>query len=416
MQQDPMPLMHEVPVEDMFFSITDSRGVIALANDVFVNLSRHELGALLGAPHNLIRHPQMPAGVFAAMWQALEAGEPFGGYVKNLAGDGSRYDVYATVTPLPGGGYLSVRTRPMSQEFQTAAYQIYDQVLELERQLADQGVNRRERAAAGAQEIQRLIQQAGFASYAEFAAQVLPAELAAREQALGGAGKQASAKLQGLLSEWVEQQQALATLAHDLRAATGRLEIELADSDFGFADQQSSQHDGQVLALWQQMQQMGANPLAKLGKKLAELAGASAQTRFYVALAQLHATMVDVYSAEASLTPESQQARELLNDALQSGVQQMQAQTATHAQLAREVADTIEQAGQFLSIPRQLLVVWLQGANQVGENVHAKITARIDQVGQLLDELTRLAAQCREFDSSLDTHPVMEELTKLRAA
>ena len=90
---------HEVKAEELFFSVTDDRGVITEANKVFVDLSRYELGDLIGAPHNVIRHPNMPGGAFHAMWNALKSGLPFGCYVQNLAQDGSRYDVYATVSP-----------------------------------------------------------------------------------------------------------------------------------------------------------------------------------------------------------------------------------------------------------------------------------------------------------------------------
>lgn len=106
---------HQVGVNELFFSTTNRVGVIEEANSVFVRLSGYDRDELLGAPHNIIRHPMMPGGAFRVMWDTLATGEPFGAYVHNMAHNGSRYDVFATITPLRGG-YLSVRTRPMCTE------------------------------------------------------------------------------------------------------------------------------------------------------------------------------------------------------------------------------------------------------------------------------------------------------------
>jgi len=100
---------HEVGVDQLFFSTTDARGVIRHSNNVFIELSRYRRDELSGAPHNIIRHPEMPGGAFKAMWDTLKTGSPFAAYVRNLAADGSEYDVFATVTPLSAGGALSVR-------------------------------------------------------------------------------------------------------------------------------------------------------------------------------------------------------------------------------------------------------------------------------------------------------------------
>ena len=115
---------HEVGVDELFFSTTDAKGVIEEANSVFVRLSRWPREQLIGAAHNIIRHQMMPGGAFRLMWQTLESGRPFAAYVHNLANNGSRYDVFATITPLDDG-YLSVRTRPMCPVPFGAAEQIY---------------------------------------------------------------------------------------------------------------------------------------------------------------------------------------------------------------------------------------------------------------------------------------------------
>lgn len=68
---------HDVGVTELFFSMTDGRGIIRQVNDVFVRLSRHGEDDLIGSPHNIIRHPDMPGGIFRTIWRTLQAGQPF---------------------------------------------------------------------------------------------------------------------------------------------------------------------------------------------------------------------------------------------------------------------------------------------------------------------------------------------------
>jgi hypothetical protein len=80
----------------------------------FAGYPEHEL---LGSQHNIIRHPDMPRAVFRFMWETLQAGREFFGYVKNMASDGSFYWVFANVTPTRNDrgdivGYFSVRRKP----------------------------------------------------------------------------------------------------------------------------------------------------------------------------------------------------------------------------------------------------------------------------------------------------------------
>uniref|UniRef100_UPI000B4BE57B PAS domain-containing protein n=1 Tax=Ideonella sp. A 288 TaxID=1962181 RepID=UPI000B4BE57B len=97
-------------------SRTDAKGRITWVNADFVEASGFVESELLGQPHNLVRHPDMPEEAFADLWTTLKAGRPWTGVVKNRRKDGSHYWVVANVTPLLEGnevtGYLSVRTRP----------------------------------------------------------------------------------------------------------------------------------------------------------------------------------------------------------------------------------------------------------------------------------------------------------------
>lgn len=109
---------------EMFFSLTDSRGVITGVNSVFATISQYDRADLIDAPHNIVRSPAMPSGVFRLMWDIIQAGRPFAGYVQSQAADGTRYWVFATITPIHGG-YLSVRTSPCVTDAWQAVQRTY---------------------------------------------------------------------------------------------------------------------------------------------------------------------------------------------------------------------------------------------------------------------------------------------------
>ncbi len=85
--------------DELIVSKTDPRGVITYANDVFVRVSGYSEAELLGAPHNILRHPDMPACVFQLLWDTLKQKQEIFAYVNNLARNGDSYWVFAHVTP-----------------------------------------------------------------------------------------------------------------------------------------------------------------------------------------------------------------------------------------------------------------------------------------------------------------------------
>ncbi|MEV0595757.1 PAS domain-containing protein [Nonomuraea cavernae] len=112
-------------------------------NSVFVKTSGFSLDELVGAPHRIVRHPGMPAGVFMALWERLLAGRPAGAYMQNLAKDGSHYWVFATMTP-SAGGFLSVRMAPRAELLERVK-DVYERVAEVESEAAERpGTKRRE--------------------------------------------------------------------------------------------------------------------------------------------------------------------------------------------------------------------------------------------------------------------------------
>ena len=105
-------------------SITDVKGRITYVNPCFIEVSGFSEEELLGKPHNLVRHPDMPPEAFADLWVSLQAGRPWTGLVKNRRRDGGFYWVLANVTPVMEDGrtvgYMSVRTRPERSQVEAA--------------------------------------------------------------------------------------------------------------------------------------------------------------------------------------------------------------------------------------------------------------------------------------------------------
>ncbi len=102
---------------EIIVSKTDLKGAITYANDVFMRVSGYAEHELLGSPHSLIRHPDMPRCVFELLWDTVQRGEEIFAYVNNLAKTGDNYWVFAHVTPSrdAGGrivGYHSNRRVP----------------------------------------------------------------------------------------------------------------------------------------------------------------------------------------------------------------------------------------------------------------------------------------------------------------
>ncbi|WP_319784161.1 PAS domain-containing methyl-accepting chemotaxis protein [Oceanisphaera sp. IT1-181] len=102
--------------QDKLITVTDKQGNITECNDAFVAMSGFTREELLGQPHNIVRHPDMPAAAFGVMWEHLKSGKPWMGVIKNRCKNGDFYWVDAYVTPMTRNGeitgYESVRSAP----------------------------------------------------------------------------------------------------------------------------------------------------------------------------------------------------------------------------------------------------------------------------------------------------------------
>jgi len=117
-------------------SKTDLKGIITYVNLSFCKLAGYDKKELLGKPHNLIRHPDMPKSAFKNLWETIEKNETWRGFVKNLRKDGKYYWVEATIQPVfdeSGNkiGYISAR-KPVSDQDKEKYEKIYKEIREKE--------------------------------------------------------------------------------------------------------------------------------------------------------------------------------------------------------------------------------------------------------------------------------------------
>ena len=147
--------------DEIIVSKTDARGVITYANDVFLRVAQMEEETAIGAPHSIVRHPDMPRCVFKLLWDRISAGEEVFAYVLNLAASGDHYWVLAHVTPSWDAagriiGHHSTRRAP-SETAVKAAAALYATLKKAE----DAAPDKAAATAAGAAALDRILKEKG---------------------------------------------------------------------------------------------------------------------------------------------------------------------------------------------------------------------------------------------------------------
>jgi len=138
------------PASELIVSKTDLKGRISYANGLFSRMAGYHERELLGQPHSIIRHPDMPRSVFRLLWDTIEARREIFAFVKNMAKNGDHYWVFAHVTPSFDRegqivGYHSNRRVPDRDMLESTIIPLYAEVLKIERS----HVNGKEAVAAG---------------------------------------------------------------------------------------------------------------------------------------------------------------------------------------------------------------------------------------------------------------------------
>jgi len=122
---------------EFIVSKTDLKSRLTYGNEYFISISGWSEEELLGKPHNILRHPDVPQVAFKVLYELIENGEEFFGFVKNLKKDGGYYWVFANITPSFDSngkivGYYSVRRKPR-EGFKKIIEPLYKTLLDLEK-------------------------------------------------------------------------------------------------------------------------------------------------------------------------------------------------------------------------------------------------------------------------------------------
>lgn len=160
---------HEIALQDDDFIVskTDPKGRITYYNRIFMDIAGYQESELLGQPHNIIRHPDMPRAVFRLLWKTLQQGDEFFGLIKNRCKNDDYYWTFANVTPSLDQhgqllGYYSVRRKPKASSIATITT-LYQQMCQQEASTS----NAKQSMDAAEKTLMDTVQSAGQ-SYNEF--------------------------------------------------------------------------------------------------------------------------------------------------------------------------------------------------------------------------------------------------------
>ena len=110
----------KLSLDSFLLSETDEKGIIRFANDEFCKFAGYTLEELIGKPHNIVRHEDMPKAAFQGLWDTVKSDKPWKGFVKNKTKSGGYYWVFATVFPFiscdGSKGYISCRRMASQNE------------------------------------------------------------------------------------------------------------------------------------------------------------------------------------------------------------------------------------------------------------------------------------------------------------
>ncbi len=123
--------------DDILISQTDREGKIVYANKHFRNVSGYDYDELIGRPHSIVRHPDMPHATFAKMWDTIKSGQVFNGVIKNMRKDGKYYWVDLEILPVKNDkgevtGYIAAARAPSRKDIEENA-ELYARMLKTEK-------------------------------------------------------------------------------------------------------------------------------------------------------------------------------------------------------------------------------------------------------------------------------------------
>ncbi|MDR1998442.1 MAG: PAS domain-containing protein [Frankiaceae bacterium] len=437
----PTGKMHTVGPDELFFSVTDRKGVIEQANTVFARISGYPRARLMGSPHNIVRHPDMPAGVFRIMWDRLLDNQSMAGYTLNLTGNGEGYWVFATIIPV-GDKLLSVRQAPCAIPLWEAAKSLYEQVLPIEREAGRAGANRSRAAEICAAALIEKLREQGFPTYTDFANYALPAEVAARirispqahrrPHITGGLGNLLAAvdrinaqlyALMGRLDDLGELADALATASQEAVSAINGLREATA-----MALRASESVAGSAPVLARTAAGMSArsdevaDTLSTVIEELQQVRRHLLDLRFRISLTRLHndaVTMFILEVASGDAPPEGLTYIPLLSQALQEDVGAMTHAMAVNSQTLIALSANVDQGAEQLRELQRAIATWrllvprLRLSRQLDPFV-APIDRQLHHGHAQMAGLRQTASRCIKASTPFDPAEITWAITQVR--
>ena len=429
--------------EDLFFSTTDTKGVIRRTNRVFDSLSRYSAEELVGSPHNIIRHDDMPAGAFKLMWDELEQGRSSCVYVLNRAKDGLDYWVFATVAPL-ADGYLSVRVRPTNHAMFTPVKEIYTRVRAAERAYAEEGHGRREVAEHGAALLTEELAKLQYHDLHNFARAALPRELAllvvegvrvpprAESDNPMSAVLQAVAAIERDTDELIYQLGEYQELINGLGSWAGgvRSVIDRADRVGSLMGEVTSPDaESSVPTVSERVKERGAQAVEVLGQlnsSLVALYEAASEVRFRSSMMRLHTLMAGIFAA-AVLDGQEGESGDAIGDlaeAMLSDLEELVPSCQEAANLAERLEGDLRTVVSNLDRVKRPFQRWIralqdEGAQALVEGVDAEaaLSEAVAVGEQGFPEtawLAELAAKARGVVVTLDEPVIRQRVATVR--
>lgn len=431
-----------VAPEDLFFSTTDRRGVITSVNSVFEKISVYTEEELIGKPHNLLRHPEMPRGLFAIVWERLLAGKPAVAYVQNLAKDAAPYWVLATMTPL-GEGFLSVRSAPRDRELCAKVERLYEETLAVEAAAAASGKGRVEVAVEGRRHLESRVRDMGFADVEDFMRKLLPHEThdhrwtektadelvtePGRLREMLEANLATERSLRGLLDR-LDEYVLIARALDDARQAAQTLDGAVATASAVSQEiSQASPVLGNAGRAAVTMAQGMLAAMQRLTLSLEVTRDLVLDLRLRIALAKVHTDMVSAFVvevAEGEGGPRAEEQVTWLVQALEQGLADLDATLeATNAGLTGVAEDIDALDADFQDFQRMLatwrqLVVRFRLSDQLTGKLRP-VDEQLAQGMQRMAELRELGVEARAVAEPVDTSTIrasFERFSRVRAS
>ena len=339
----------DYPSHELLMSTTDNKGVMTHCNAAFARVSGYSMDELMGQPHNLIRHPDMPPEAYKDLWATIGRGRNWTGMVKNRRKNGDFYWVRANVTPMmvdgKPRGYMSVRVKPTREEVR-AAEALYKQIHE-----------ERERGASSFYLHAGRVRRPGWRNalgklqrfnptHRLFGLLLLLLAVALLPGFLGWTTTMELVAVQTValvalaaLTLWWCQRSITAPLA-----TTARLMTDIAGCDLAHAQQEPA-GNGPVEQLLERVQRIHLNLRAVVGDARQEIGGFGSISS---EIAQSAQDLSERTESQASSLEETAAAMEELSSTVRQSAettQQVQKESERSAELARSGGEAVAQVG-----------------------------------------------------------------------